>query len=108
MNKTKLVKIFPIQFWGYDTYKFQFTVNGEAFLSSLDNDIGDCYMKSFFGKIHLIEIHSDVGGSRMHNRESYFTIINQEIFDSQKSIFEWDMSAIQEELAKEDYPEYFL
>ena len=109
MNETKVVKIFPREYWKQDTeseYEYMFEVNNQKFYSELDGDIENCKMKEFFGTIQKIEIVSDSRDTS--ERPNYFIITDQSNIGNKPQIFEWDLCAIQEEYTKEEYPEFFL
>ncbi len=101
----KLVRIYPKEYWEQnDSLENEVYVNKKRFLSSLDSELETCQMQKYFGTVQVIEIVDD---GQWKDRREYFFIENQ-VCEVNKSIYEWDMCAIQEELNKEDYPEYFL
>ncbi len=105
---TKIVKIYPKEYW--DDREDGCYVDNKKFLSGLDNNIEECGMQKYFGTIQEVTVVEEFG---VPGREKYFFIESWEKTQSNDTpgvyhCYEWDLCAIQEELKREDYPEYYL
>ena len=91
MYETKVVKIYPKEYWDLTNGYGGATVNGKDFYPGLD--LGG-NMQSYFGKIVTI--------TKKEKHDNHYRIKGDKYFCN------WSPEAFQEVYKQEEYPEYYI